>query len=958
MWSKIRNLLWQTRSALVVAPAVAVTVIGGNYLGVFNLLEWEVRDHFFRIRPFEGTDTSIVVVTIDETDIKAAKDWPIPDNIIADLLTKISQQAPRAVGIDLYRDLPEEPGYDQLVAVFESTPTLIGVEKITGSRVDPPPVLAEKGQVGLSDLVLDADRKIRRALLTAEDEQADGAIKAGIATQAALMYLAEEGIGLEAIDAEQQTYQLGKSQFAPIHSQEAGYRKEDLGGYQVILNWRGGKEAFITVPMREVLSGEIEDNLMRDRIVFIGSTAPSTNDFFETPYSSLYTSADSAARVMPGVFVHANIASQLVQGALIGRRNIVSFSHLQQQGWIIIWTLLGTGGSWIIAAAQQRRKQFKFVRGACFIGLWVSGLLVSGAYYSFTQGYLIPIVPPLVAFSISGIATTSAYRKKSLKDANRELAYANEKLAATNAQLAETNEQLEDANNQLTDYSKTLEAKVAERTRSLASAKQAADAANQAKSEFLANMSHELRTPLNGILGYAQILEQSSVIVATEKERKGVGIIHQCGSHLLTLINDILDLSKIEARKLELSSKDFGFLSFLQGVAEICRIKAEQKGVEFVCSFSDNLPDGIHADEKRLRQVLINLLGNAIKFTDQGRVTLSVSIGEEADQKSSNAVPICFRVEDTGVGMSPTQLEKIFLPFEQVGEEHRKSSGTGLGLAISQRIADMMGSPLQVSSQIGEGSTFWFTPSLSVADSWISRDSRSQKIVGIKSASTLNHNSASNSAPTVFVVDEDKASRDAIANLLGPIGFNVELWQHPVPAHSLTERRPDIVITEISVSGKDGLSSIEEIKQQNAKTQVIVFSGRVYERDRSDSLAAGADYFIPKPLNVQQLLDVLKQSLDISWLYDSESDTSPKADAVSDDIAADDSAIEEIIPPSQETLDAMYHLAMMGDLNGIRGILSQLEAEKSASASFTAQIRTLSEQFQTKKIREFIKSFS
>ncbi|MFK8186115.1 MAG: CHASE2 domain-containing protein [Phormidesmis sp.] len=1005
MWSTLRTFLWQTRSALAIAPTVAAAVIGGNHLGVFNLLEWEVRDQFFRIRPFEGTDSSIVVVTIDEQDIQAAQDWPIPDNVLADLLSKISEQGPRAVGLDMYRDLPEEPGYDQLVEVFQSTPTLIGIEKITGSRVNPPPALAEVGQVGLADLVLDADRKVRRALLTAQDEEADGAIKAGLATQAALMYLQAEGISLESVDAEQQIFQLGKAQFRPIRSLEAGYQKQDLGGYQILLNWHGGEEAFLTVPMREILSGQIEKDLMRDRIVLIGSIASSTNDFFETPYSSLYFSPNSSSRVMPGVFVHANIASQLVQSALTGRMGLTGFSGPQQYSWIVLWTLLGTGGSWAIAATQQRRQQFKFIRGAFFTGLWVSALLVGGAYHAFLQGRLVPVIPPLVALTISSLATTNAYRQKSLKDTNRALASANDKLATTNIQLA--------------DYSKTLEAKVKERTRSLAKAKQAADTANQAKSEFLANMSHELRTPLNGILGYTQILERSNVLAtaAAEKERKGINVIHQCGTHLLTLINDILDLSKIEARKLELHSHDFDFLSFLEGVAEICRIKAEQKGIEFSCRFSPELPSGICTDEKRLRQILINLLGNAIKFTDQGRVTLAVSI-ENSDssqalawekesneperenkipkkealkeetnspevinaQPASRHLPIRFQIEDTGVGMNADQLEKIFLPFEQVGDTAKKSAGTGLGLAISQRIAEMMHSPLQVSSHRGKGSTFWFTPQIAIAESWVPKSVHSQRIIGIKTIRQskehhqTEHHQTERTQPseplltepqlTVLTIEENTVSRQTITDILGAIGFTLlEAKDGPTGLQMAIDHQPDVVIMEMAMASADGLTVIEHIKKQIQNTKVIVASAHVYESDRIQSIAAGADFFLPKPLEVNQLLDTLQRALNLEWTYESAAPTpaitsAQKASADASQNAASTDSMANMIAPSQEILDSLYHLTMMGDLNGLRGILSELETEDPSLLGFTTKIKTLSNQFQTKKIREFIKSFS
>jgi signal transduction histidine kinase len=211
--------------------------------------------------------------------------------------------------------------------------------------------------------------------------------------------------------------------------------------------------------------------------------------------------------------------------------------------------------------------------------------------------------------------------------------------------------------------------------------KEKAEVANRAKSAFLANMSHELRTPLNGILGYAQILSRDKTL--TQKQLEGVLIIQRSGDYLLTLINDILDLSKIEAGKVELHLMDFNFSEFVRGIVELFQMRAQQKGIDFICEPLSQLPASVHGDEKRLRQILINLIGNALKFTEKGSVILRI------DTPSPNRV--CFQVKDSGIGVAPEDIEKIFQPFQQVGDNQYRSEGTGLGLPITKKLAEMMG---------------------------------------------------------------------------------------------------------------------------------------------------------------------------------------------------------------------------------------------------------------------------
>lgn len=232
----------------------------------------------------------------------------------------------------------------------------------------------------------------------------------------------------------------------------------------------------------------------------------------------------------------------------------------------------------------------------------------------------------------------------------------------------------------------------------LRQSKELAESANRAKSAFLANMSHEFRTPLNGILGYTQILNRDKSL--TEPQQKGIQIIHRSGEHLLTLINDILDFSKIEADKLELMPTECNLQSFLQYFVDLFEIKAVEKGIKLIYQSLSKLPYIANVDQKRLRQVLLNLLSNAIKFTKTGQVIFKVNFQNNL---------ISFEIEDSGEGIAAENLEKIFLAFQQVGEQNYQSEGTGLGLAISKKIVKMMGGELHVESELNVGSRFWFT---------------------------------------------------------------------------------------------------------------------------------------------------------------------------------------------------------------------------------------------------------
>ncbi|MEH2159486.1 MAG: ATP-binding protein [Nostoc sp.] len=479
--------------------------------------------------------------------------------------------------------------------------------------------------------------------------------------------------------------------------------------------------------------------------------------------------------------------------------------------------------------------------------------------------------------------------------------------------------------------------------RELKKSKAAADTANHAKSEFLANMSHELRTPLNGILGCAQILLRSPAL--PKQEQYHLNIIEQCGSHLLTLINDILDLSKIEAKKLELHPYDVHFPSFLQGIIEICQIRAKQKGICFVYKPAIHLPTGVYVDVKRLRQVLLNLLGNAIKFTDEGQVTFNIEV---IDQPPNDGQIIKhrlrFTVEDTGIGITTAELSKIFLPFEQVGEKKRQAEGTGLGLAITQQLVQMMGSDIYVKSQIGQGSSFWFELEIPEATDWVkSAIAASEKqIIGFEG-----------SPYTILMVDDRWENRTVITNLLQPLGFNVvEASNGKEGLKKAIALKPDLIITDLLMPEMDGFELIKHLRQtpEIQDIFIIVSSASVFEADQNRSLQAGGNAFLTKPIQLDELLHQLEQYLNLVWIYSKSQPDGEKAKEATIVTA-------QLTAPSPQVLQEIVTLATKGNFNAILKWADKLEETDITFAPFADELRQLARQFDEDLILSFLTKY-
>lgn len=469
-------------------------------------------------------------------------------------------------------------------------------------------------------------------------------------------------------------------------------------------------------------------------------------------------------------------------------------------------------------------------------------------------------------------------------------------------------------------------------------AKTAAEDANRAKSAFLANMSHELRTPLNGILGYAQILKRDSHLLPHQLQ--AVDTIDKSGEHLLAMITDILDIAKIEAGKVQLHPEDFTLDVSLRAIVEMMRIKAEQKQIHIIYEPPDDLRCVVHADEKRLRQVLINLLGNAIKFTLAGHVSFTVEKHDAPSQESAAASPslatLSFSITDTGIGIPVEKQAAIFHSFEQVGDTRIHEEGTGLGLAISARIVRIMGSELHVESMPGRGSRFWFQVTLPVKAITPERARPRHRITGLDGPPRR-----------ILIIDDDESSRRMLRQMLEPLGFTIADTADGLAGLEYVRRSPfpDLLLLDIKMPELNGYETARRLRHAERESAeparhvpIIAISAEVSEHVRQHSLAAGCDAFLAKPIHLEHLLDTIAALLRITWRYaPADSDFTPS---------------ESVLPPPDMLL-ALHNAARIGDIMDLRRQIRVLRRDPLLTP-FLNQIHELVEGYRIDQVQNLL----
>jgi PAS domain S-box-containing protein len=484
-------------------------------------------------------------------------------------------------------------------------------------------------------------------------------------------------------------------------------------------------------------------------------------------------------------------------------------------------------------------------------------------------------------------------------------------------------------------------------------AKQTADRANRAKSEFLANMSHELRTPLNAILGFTQLLIRDPSLQSQQNEY--LGIIKRSGEHLLGLINNILQMSKIEVGKITVDLGNFDLLTMLKNLEEMFKLQASNKGLEVIFNYAEDLPQYIRSDEGKLKQVLINLLANAIKFTDNGTIKLSLKLDKSSLVSNQLKPNLLLDIEDTGPGIAAEEIDKLFQPFMQTETGKKSLEGTGLGLPISKQFVQLMGGDIQVNSMVGKGTVFTVNiPIDIVPDIKGENQQLGKKIVGLEPEQPEYR---------ILAVDDRLESRILLTKLLSSVGFLVECAANGREAVEKWETfQPHLIWMDMRMPIMNGYEATKLIKShlRGQATVIIALTASAFDEEKSVILSAGCDDFVSKPFREQIIFDKIQKYLGVRYLYEN----------LTENLSENFKAATQLTPPKnsqkfalsgdsftimdQDWIDEVYFAAECADDQRILELLTEIPATEN---DFLTSLTDLVNNFRSDRLIELIEEW-
>ena len=547
--------------------------------------------------------------------------------------------------------------------------------------------------------------------------------------------------------------------------------------------------------------------------------------------------------------------------------------------------------------------------------------------YGFDKEQYLAALREVPRFSRQSVTTLMDFLTK-LSTMISKLGYGNLKLVKANVELEAIQEELKKHREHLQELVDSRTKELAESNRLLTMAKEAAEKANRAKSLFLANMSHELRTPLNVVLGFAQLIQRDPNL--DSQHRESLEIISRSGEHLLGLINDVLDISKIEADRIFLKPTTFDLHSTIQTIIEMMQIRAKEKGLSLNIDMASNMPRYIKGDEKKISQILINITGNAIKFTEKGEINVRIMVNEE----QSN---LLFEVQDTGSGIDPGDMPHLFEPFFQAGKARE---GVGLGLFISQKLAKLMHGEIAVKSTRGKGSTFFLKIRYQTADPFTeSPRSTIRKISGIKPEQPTRR---------ILVVEDKVENRLLLVKVLRPIGFEVEEAGNGQEAVQMIQEgyRPEVILMDMLMPVMDGYEAIRQIRvlKESYNPIIIAVTASAFDEERQQILVSGANEFIAKPVELDDLFQKLQELLGPIFTFENEIDLTPRK---LDIVALKDNAAKlpkDLLSDIHKSLTILDIEALLSNMSRVSEYSHEL-ADAVIYLARRCEIKTLSDLF-------------